>query len=135
MISEKYMSGNKTFELFELSKISNNGGNSTLRISLSEQEEGLLGYRKSGTTFGGHWHEGKSISKNPETVYLLDGMLELRTKHINSHITENTRLKAPIGVRIWPNTWHQLYALTNVCFLELNSLEEHIADTKYPNVE
>lgn len=127
------MTENKTIELFELDEISNNNGNATLRIGLGNQAEGLLGYRVAGTTFGGHWHEGKSASKNPETVYLLEGVLELRTRHFEAEVAETIQLKAPIGLRIWPNTWHQLYAVTNVCFIELNSLEEHVADTKYPD--
>ncbi|MFY0673170.1 MAG: hypothetical protein JXQ87_07185 [Bacteroidia bacterium] len=127
------MKPNNTIELFDIAEISSNKGNSTFRIGLNQQREGLLGYRTAGTTFGGHWHEGKSTSKNPETVYLLQGVMELRTKHIDQKEETITQLRAPIGVKIWPEIWHQLYAITDVCFVELNSLEEHIADTKYPN--
>ncbi|MGB0430608.1 MAG: hypothetical protein ACPGLV_09055 [Bacteroidia bacterium] len=117
--------------LIELNAISKKDGNDTYRIDLKSQGEGILGYRKAGVTFGGHYHTGESASKNPETLFLLSGVIELRTRDINTDQILKKNLTAPIKIEVPINQWHQLYAYTDVCFLELNSLEEHINDTKY----
>ncbi len=106
-------------------------GNDTNHIDLRQIEKGILAYRNAGTTFGGHFHEGISDHKNPEMIYLLQGVIELRTRYINEETVKKTRIESPALIQIPINLWHQLYAYTNVCFIELNSLEEHIADTKY----
>lgn len=119
-------------EVKELSTISKNEAGATFRIDLNDQAEGLVGFRKAGTVFGGHYHEGKSESKKPEKLAILDGILKVELKNVKSDQTETQLLRAPLFVTIAPFIWHKLEAITDVIFVEMNSLEEHVADTKYP---
>jgi len=114
-----------------LGLISENEKASTFRIDLNSQNEGILGFRKAGTVFGGHFHEGKSASKAPEKLTLIEGVLVMTCKNMQNQQEVVFHVKAPVSIEIYPFIWHKLHALTNVVFIEMNSLEEHIADTKY----
>ncbi|MBI1185148.1 hypothetical protein GC194_12810 [bacterium] len=111
--------------------ISANATAATHRIDLNQQTQGILGYRKAGTLFGGHYHEGKSSSKNPEKLTLVYGIMRMWAENIKSGEKETFLLRAPISVEIAAGIFHKLEAVSDVVFVEMNSLEDHAADTKY----
>ena len=84
----------------------------------------LLCYPNAGSSSGQHYHEGKSEYKNPEIMYLLSGKAAihwcpLEEKEIRTEIVE-----APARVEIPIRIWHQLEAITDCSFMELNTLED-----------
>lgn len=91
--------------------------------------EFLLVYRNAGTISGQHYHKGISASKNPEDMLLVQGKADLHWKDLETKEEKTIHLIAPIRVKIPANIWHELTAITDIVFIELNSLSEGSEDT------
>lgn len=89
----------------------------------------ILAQRKQGSISGGHYHKGISQTKNPEIVFLIQGEALLKYKNLESMDFTEEKIEALSKIEIFPNTWHELHALSDILFLELNSLEEGDLDT------
>lgn len=89
----------------------------------------LICFRKAGSISGQHYHKGISLTKNPEILILASGTASLRWKPVQEAEMKETQIEAPAKIEIYPYIWHELIAITDCTFLELNSLSEHIADT------
>jgi len=91
--------------------------------------EFLLVYRNVGSVSGQHYHKGISAGKNPEDMLLVQGSAELHWKDLNTNNEETVKLIAPVRVLIQANVWHELIAITDIVFVELNSLADGSEDT------
>ena len=91
--------------------------------------EFLLVYRKAGTISGQHYHKGNSAGKNPEEMLLVQGSLTMHWKNLNTEEKGSLTIEAPSRVIIEANVWHEVKALTDIIFIELNSLVEGSEDT------
>jgi dTDP-4-dehydrorhamnose 3,5-epimerase-like enzyme len=91
--------------------------------------EFLLVYRKAGTISGQHYHKGKSAGKNPEEMLLVQGSLLMEWKNLLTEEIGNLTIEAPSRVIIEANVWHEVKAMTDIIFIELNSLVEGSEDT------
>ncbi len=91
----------------------------------------LLLFRKTGSISGRHYHKGISATKNPEIFIVVNGTCTLNWRHINDATIETMIITGPARVDIPPFIWHEVLADTDCCFLELNSVAEHVADTFY----
>ena len=91
--------------------------------------EFLLVYRKAGTISGQHYHKGKSPGKNPEEMLLLQGSITMNWKNLQTKVSDTIIIEAPSRVIIEANVWHEVKALTDIIFIELNSLVEGSEDT------
>ncbi|MEN9332645.1 MAG: hypothetical protein RI940_997 [Bacteroidota bacterium] len=91
--------------------------------------EFLLVYRNAGSVSGQHYHKGISNGKNPEDMLLVQGSATLHWKDLNSNQEETVELIAPVRVLIQANVWHELTAITDIVFVELNSLADGSEDT------
>jgi len=85
---------------------------------------------KKGAVFGEHWHEGKVKAKSPEVVILLEGKARLFARHIKTKQEQEEEIEGPVIIKIYPFWYHEMKALTDVIFLDLGSLEDHLADRK-----
>ena len=121
------------YELQEISHLSSNENGSTYALDAIKSEGYLLASRKAGSISGNHWHEGKSAAKNPESLLLISGSVKLNFKQIKTGESKARSVKAPQVIKIYPQVLHTLEAQTDIVFLEFNSLDEHKADTHYPN--
>jgi hypothetical protein len=88
-----------------------------------------LVYRNAGTASGNHYHKGVSPGKNPEDMLLMQGSATLHWKDLNTNHEEKVELIAPVRVLIQANVWHELTAITDIVFVELNSLADGSEDT------
>ena len=104
----------------------------THRLENSAGEEMLLAYRKKGSKSGNHYHLGKEARKDPEILILLNGEAHIGLEHIDHGQTQEVKVKAPCKIAFPPKVIHTIYAIDDIIFLELNSLEEHKRDTLYP---
>tara|TARA_R110002050_G_scaffold110427_4_gene222645 strand:+ start:3441 stop:3809 length:369 start_codon:yes stop_codon:yes gene_type:complete len=120
------------YELVELKELSSNENGSTHEFAAIQSEGYLLATRKAGTLSGNHYHKGQSLAKNPESLLLVQGKVKLSVKSLDTDEHEEQVIEAPILIRIKPKVIHTLEALTDIIFLEFNSLEEHKTDTYYP---
>ena len=84
----------------------------------------LLCYRNAGSSSGQHYHEGKSPNKAPEILYLFTGKVEIHWCPLSEKEIKVETIDAPARIEIPVNIWHQLIAVTDCCFIELNSLED-----------
>ena len=91
--------------------------------------EFLLVYRNAGTISGQHYHKGKSPGKNPEEMLLLQGSITMNWKNLQTNVSDTIIIEAPSRVIIEANVWHEVKALTDIIFIELNSLVEGSEDT------
>ena len=91
--------------------------------------EFLLVFRKAGTVSGQHYHKGLSAGKNPEDMLLIQGSATLHWKDLTTNKEETVELVAPTRVLIQANIWHELIAITDIVFVELNSLVDGSEDT------
>ena len=98
-------------------------------FSTNRTGEFLLVYRKAGTISGQHYHKGKSAGKNPEEMLLVQGSIEMEWKNLLTEEKGNLAIEAPSRVIIEANVWHEVKALTDIIFIELNSLAEGSEDT------
>ncbi|ATL48552.1 hypothetical protein COR50_16050 [Chitinophaga caeni] len=84
----------------------------------------ILCYRKAGTTSGQHYHEGKNANKNPEIMFLLEGECWMHWSHLEQRKIESIRVKAPARIEIPSMLWHELEAISDCTFIELNSIAD-----------
>jgi hypothetical protein len=98
-------------------------------FSTDRTGEFLLVYRNAGTVSGQHYHKGISAGKNPEDMLLVQGSATLHWKDLETNKEETVALVAPVRVLINANIWHELIAITDIVFIELNSLAEGSEDT------
>ena len=98
-------------------------------FSTDRTGEFLLVYRKAGTISGQHYHKGKSPGKNPEEMLLVQGSITMNWKNLQTNVSDTITIEAPSRVIIEANVWHEVKALTDIIFIELNSLEEGSEDT------
>jgi dTDP-4-dehydrorhamnose 3,5-epimerase-like enzyme len=98
-------------------------------FSTNRTGEFLLVYRKAGTISGQHYHKGKSAGKNPEEMLLVQGAIHMEWKNLLTEEKGNLTIEAPSRVIIEANVWHEVKALTDIIFIELNSLVEGSEDT------
>ena len=91
----------------------------------------LIVFSKIGSVRGRHYHKGLSLGKNPEIIILLSGTCTFNWREANSQQVVSETVYGPARVEVPPFVWHELIAVTDCSFLELNSLSEHIADTFY----
>lgn len=102
--------------------------------SLSPSKGRILAYRAKGSISGNHWHKGNSVAKDPEELLLISGETQLSLKHFESKdFQEVLTLKGPCLIHINKDVFHQMEALSDIMFLESNSIEEHQSDTFYPS--
>ncbi len=120
---------NKRIEITKFDYIGQDERGTTAEIVLDRSGKTLSIYRKEGTVFGNHYHEGKEITKNPEKFYLLFGKLKFEYKQVGQNEWSEIILDQPAKVDIYPNVVHRVTALKDSVMLELNSLQEHIDDT------
>ncbi|MDP3741954.1 MAG: hypothetical protein Q8R15_01430 [Candidatus Micrarchaeota archaeon] len=112
-----------------LKTVSEDERGSNVALSIRPTTDLLLIKRKKGTVSGEHFHEGKSPEKNPETHILVSGEIELYCKDLKTGETFREVICAPALIEIFANVWHKVTALTDITFLELNSIEQHKLDT------
>ena len=98
-------------------------------FSTDRTGEFLLVYRKAGTISGQHYHKGKSPGKNPEEMLLVQGSILMHWKNLETNESDTITIEAPSRVIIEANVWHEVKALTDIIFIELNSLVEGSEDT------
>ena len=98
-------------------------------FSTDRTGEFLLVYRNAGSVSGQHYHTGKSATKNPEDMLLVQGAINLRWRNLGTKQEGTIKVDAPARVLIPAGIWHEVTALTDIIFIELNSLVEGSEDT------
>jgi hypothetical protein len=98
-------------------------------FSTDRTGEFLLVYRNAGSVSGQHYHKGVYLGKNPEDMLLVQGKAGLKWINLDTKEEKTVELIAPTRVKIPANYWHELVAITDIVFIELNSLQDGSEDT------
>ena len=98
-------------------------------FSTERTGEFLLVYRHAGSISGQHYHSGKSANKNPEDMLLVQGAISLHWKDLTTNQEDTIKVEAPSRVLIPAGIWHEVTALNDIIFIELNSLADGSEDT------
>ena len=125
--------GNMTYiEIEGLNLIGENDKGVTWGFETKARSGFIWAERKAGSVSGNHFHKGISATKNPEILFLTSGeaLVEGRLE-TGEHVFKQL-VKAPVIVKVFPHVIHTITAVTDIHFLEFNSLEEHQVDTFYP---
>jgi hypothetical protein len=123
---------NPKVKLYPLDPIGNNEQGRTLSLPGTIQNRGMLSaFRYAGSVSGRHFHKGLVPEKDPEMLILLSGKAELFYQDLITHQSTTHQLSEPSLIHIYPYTWHELKAVTNIQFVEMNSLQSHEIDTFY----
>ena len=115
----------------DLRFVGENERGATYEFFNSRAGDQVLGLRKAGSVNGKHYHAGKSEGKNPEIFILLRGEIELYARNLINKEEIRQEINGPKILEIHAYVWHEIKALTDIVFIELNSIEEHASDTEY----
>lgn len=113
-----------SIEVEKLSLIGEDERGQTLHINNDRSGDFILAYRKAGSSSGRHYHTGRAAYKNPEILYLLSGEVRIRWRVLSDKKVTETTVVAPAKVVFPVNIWHELVAVTDCSFWEMNSLED-----------
>jgi hypothetical protein len=111
-------------EVSPLSLINEDGRGATFNIENERAGNFILAYRKAGSSSGRHYHTGRSPYKDPEILYLLSGEAMIRWRKMEETDIKEVKVSAPAKVEIAVNIWHELLALSDCSFWEMNSLDD-----------
>lgn len=117
----------------DLNKLGENDNGATFTLETRPTSGFIFAQRKKGSKSGNHYHNGVSSTKDPEIILLTSGAISLYGKDLESGEESELTVNAPAQVAIGKNILHILTALSDITFLEFNSIQEHQADTNYPD--
>lgn len=101
----------------------------TLLFNNDRTGEFILGYRVKGSISGRHYHKGGAPYKSPEQLVLISGSIKLKTIDLNTKNEQVVIIDEPSWIEIPVMVWHEVLALTDSIFLELNSINDCNIDT------
>lgn len=99
-------------------------------FSPKKSDSYLLVNRVKGSISGNHYHKGLIPEKKPELVFLIHGTLNLITKDLENEDESTFVIDTPSMIEIPSYIVHVFKAVTDITFLECNSLEDHKKDTE-----
>ncbi len=111
-------------EVYPLSLIGEDNRGQTFQIENNRSGDYILAYRKAGSSSGRHYHTGKADYKNPEILYLLSGEAKIRWRRITESEVKERVVHAPVKVIFPIYIWHELVAITDCSFWEMNALRD-----------
>lgn len=120
----KKISESTPIVISHLSLINKDERGATFSILNNRSGDFILAYRKAGSSSGRHYHTGKSPYKDPEILYLLSGEAMIRWRRLDEQTIQEIKVTSPAKVEIAVNIWHELLALSDCSFWEMNSLED-----------
>ena len=115
--------------VYELPLIGRDERGQTLVIPNRRSGDFMLGFRKAASSSGRHYHSGLREHKNPEILILISGRAELRWRYLEESELHVLNLEGPVRLEVDAGIWHELYALSDLVFWEMNSLQDVQADS------
>ncbi len=116
-------------EVTSLHLAGENERGATFTLELNRTGEFIYGTRMKGSINGNHYHKGTEPVKNPEIFYLLSGEAVIRYMHVETNEKGSLKAIGPCRILFPKQVWHEVEAVTDISFLECNSIAEHSRDT------
>lgn len=97
---------------------------STYTYSLVDRKDFVLISRKAGTVSGNTYHEGKAPTINPKLFVLLSGQAEFSYRRVGEKTHKTVLIDKPSTIEVFPMVVHAVKAVSDVVFLECNSIAD-----------
>ena len=97
---------------------------STYTYSLINRKDFVLISRKAGTVSGNTYHEGRASTINPKLFVLLSGQAEFSYRRVGENKHKTVLINKPSTIEVYPMVVHSVKAITDVVFLECNSIAD-----------
>lgn len=111
-------------EIIPIAKIAEDERGATHYFDTDRTGQFIIGYRKSGSISARHYHKGLAKGKNPEQVIIMSGQATVNWFDVNGTAKGSDKLVAPAMLIVYPFTWHEVIADTDIVMLELNALAD-----------
>jgi hypothetical protein len=116
-------------EIIPIAKIAEDERGATHYFDTDRTGQFIIGYRKAGSISARHYHKGTAKGKNPEQVIIMSGEATVNWFDINGDAKGSDKLVAPAMLIVYPFTWHEVIADTDIVMFELNALIDGQEDT------
>ncbi|WP_440682313.1 polysaccharide biosynthesis C-terminal domain-containing protein [Cysteiniphilum halobium] len=108
----------------------------TCKFSLPrKQQDFIFLTRKSGSVSGNTYHEGKNEGTAPKTFVLISGKIVFSYRQVKTHKVISEEVVAPAIIEVEPMVTHTVKAITDICILECNSINDIQNDRIHESVE
>jgi hypothetical protein len=116
-------------EIIPIAKIAEDERGATHYFDTDRSGQFIIGYRKAGSVSARHYHKGIAKGKNPEQVIIMSGEATVNWFDIKGDARGSDRLVAPAMLIVYPFTWHEVIADTDIVMFELNALADGKEDS------
>jgi hypothetical protein len=117
-------------EIIPIAKIAEDERGATHYFDTDRTGQFIIGYRKAGSISARHYHKGHAKGKNPEQVIIMSGEATVNWFDINNGDARGSdKLVAPAMLIVYPFTWHEVIADTDIVMFELNALVDGKEDS------
>lgn len=111
-------------EIIPVAQVAVDERGATHYFSTERTGEFIIAYRKAGSVSARHYHKGIAPGKNPEQVILMSGEVTVNWFDINGEAKGSSKMTAPSMLVVYPHTWHEVIADTDIVMFELNALQD-----------
>ena len=114
----------------DLQKVNDDDRGQVFQFQNRNCSQVLLIKRKKGSVSGKHYHTGKNKLKNPETLVILDGNAKIILRNIKDRNEKMEMVcSKPTMLKISPLIYHEIFALSDIILLDMNSMDDDKDDT------
>ena len=111
-------------DIISLNPFATDSRGRTYELENNRQTNMILCFRNEGTVSGRHYHTGISKNKDPEILFLLQGTIIFRWRGLQDTEIKEKTVIGPSKIIIPTFIWHELTAISNIIFMEMNSMED-----------
>ena len=111
-------------EIIPITKLAEDERGATHYFDTDRTGQFIIGYRKAGSVSARHYHKGIAKGKDPEKVILMSGEATVNWFDLNGDAKGSSKLVAPVMLVVYPYTWHEVIADTDMVMFELNALAD-----------
>ncbi|MCW3087467.1 MAG: hypothetical protein JWQ78_853 [Sediminibacterium sp.] len=111
-------------EIIPITKFAEDERGATHYFSTDRTGEFIISYRKAGSASARHYHKGLTKGKNPEQVIIMNGEATVNWYDIGGDARGSSKVTAPAMIIVYPMTWHEVIADTDIVVFELNALAD-----------
>ena len=126
---------NNLIKKISFSKIGNDNRGITSTFKLCrKQDDFVFLTRKAGSISGNTYHKGLSQATSPKVFILLSGSVKFSYRKTDSKEVFEETINEQTIIEVSPSVTHQVEALTDVIFLEGNSIDDIVSDRQREDV-
>ena len=111
-------------EIIDLELVKDDERGSIFQFPNRDSEKLLLIKRKKWSISGRHYHTWTNKMKDPETLIIIDGELEMILKNMKTGEEFKQIYTRPTMFKIAPFIYHEIRAITDIIMLDMNAIDD-----------